>query len=144
MSSRPLGTIEQELADCRAACAAYPDAQEFFFLHHGVPLERLTEPVQNRIDFILSNKPEGERAVRLRNLRPCKDQVWAAKQQQERDALYAKQQPEWAALAAKQRPEWAALAAKQQPEWAALHAIAKVQFDIEWPDNTWNGKDSIC
>ena len=133
MSSRPLGTIEQELADCRAACAAYPDAQEFFFLHHGVPLERLTEPVQNRIDFILSNKPEGERAVRLRNLRPCKDQVWAAKQR-----------PERLALAAKQRPERDALHAKQRPEWAALHAIAKVQFDIEWPDNTWNGKDSIC
>ena len=39
-------------------------------VHHDVLMEALTEPIENRIDYIKSYKPEHEKEVRLRLLRP--------------------------------------------------------------------------
>ena len=40
------------------------------WIHHQVPLEGLTEPVENRVRCIKTQKPEHERATRLRAMAP--------------------------------------------------------------------------
>jgi hypothetical protein len=68
-------SIEEELADCRAAFAQHPNANLVWMCHHEVLIEPLIEPFENRINYILINKPENERAVRLRNFRPVKNEA---------------------------------------------------------------------
>lgn len=46
--------------------------QFFWHIHHDRLFEVLTEPIENRIDFINRRKPVGERALRLRLLKPVK------------------------------------------------------------------------
>lgn len=66
-----LKTIADEAADCRAAWAAHPEAKWGIHIHHGdAVIERLTQPIQDRIDFILNFKAEAEKPLRLRLLRP--------------------------------------------------------------------------
>ena len=43
----------------------------YFHIHHGVLVERLTEPLENRIAYIKANKPANEIATRLRLIRPA-------------------------------------------------------------------------
>ena len=66
----PLGTIEEEAAACRAAWAECPGATHGAHIHHEVACEELTEPIENRIAYILAEKPDRERAIRLRLMRP--------------------------------------------------------------------------
>jgi hypothetical protein len=65
-----LKSIDDEAAACRAAWAAMPEAQYAAHLHHEVACEPLSEPIENRIAYILREKPEAERALRLRLMRP--------------------------------------------------------------------------
>jgi len=44
----------------------------YWLIHHGILLESNTEPIANRIRYIKTNKPENERAIRLKWLRPVK------------------------------------------------------------------------
>jgi len=46
----------------------------YWHIHHGVLFEQATEPIKNRIAYIKSDKPECEVALRLRLLKPVKDQ----------------------------------------------------------------------
>ena len=59
-------------------CDDLPVGTWVWWCHHGLILEQLTEPGRNRVDYIYSNKPESEQAVRLAAFRPVKDQAWAA------------------------------------------------------------------
>ena len=52
--------------------------EPYWHLHHDTLLEMTTEPVENRIAYIKENKPEGERALRLKLLRPVKGELPAA------------------------------------------------------------------
>jgi hypothetical protein len=78
-------TIETAEADCRAAWNQFfldngLDAKAMKFIdgspiqgwciHHEEEYENLTEPIGNRIDYILSSKPKPDQACRLMNLRP--------------------------------------------------------------------------
>ena len=63
-------TIEQAAIECRAAWASHPDAEYGWCVHHGREIEKLTEPVENRIRYILDNKNKIEQIIRLDNLRP--------------------------------------------------------------------------
>jgi hypothetical protein len=149
--------IESELVSCRQAWQANP-SKSAWCCHHGKLWEWLTEPYDNRIAYILSDKPEHEQAVRLRNFRPCSqhDKVDAidAKYWTEWDAIDAKWQTEWNALDAKYQPEWDAIHAKYQPEWDAIYAkywAERDALDAKWqtelmklykldvPLGTWNG-----
>ena len=65
-----LGTIKAEAEACRAAWAATPKAKYGAHLHHEEVAEKLTEPIENRIAYILSDKPKNEQALRLRLMRP--------------------------------------------------------------------------
>jgi tetratricopeptide (TPR) repeat protein len=55
---------------CRKAWKAAPQAKFAWCCHHAVELELLSQPAENRIAYILSDKPEKEQAVRLNNFRP--------------------------------------------------------------------------
>ena len=68
-------TTEEELKDCRAAFALYPKSKLVWCCHHEEWTEELTEPFENRINYILSNKREEERAVRFRNFRPVINEI---------------------------------------------------------------------
>ena len=63
-------SIDEEAAACRAAFAAMPEAKYAVHLHHEEPVEALNEPAENRIRYILEEKPKEERALRLRLFRP--------------------------------------------------------------------------
>ena len=63
-------TIEQAEKDCRAAWAAQPEATQGWCIHHGQEWEALSEPIANRIAYILSEKPKSEQVTRLDNMRP--------------------------------------------------------------------------
>src|SRR5574337_90762 len=76
MNTLKLGTIEDEAYACRAAWAAMPDAEYGVHIHHGFLAEDLSEPIENRINYILSDKPENERALRLRLMRPIPVRQW--------------------------------------------------------------------
>lgn len=70
-------SIEEEARDCRAAWAAMPKAKAGVHIHHEVAAEKLTEPIENRIAYILSAKPKWEQALRLRLMRPLRAPAWA-------------------------------------------------------------------
>ena len=42
----------------------------FMFIHHESPLERATEPIENRVSFIRRTKIDSEVPIRLAALRP--------------------------------------------------------------------------
>jgi len=63
-------TIKQAEKDCRAAWAAQPEATRGWCIHHGQEWEALSEPIANRIAYILSEKPKSEQVIRLDNMRP--------------------------------------------------------------------------
>ena len=83
-----LKSIDEEAADCRAAWAAAPGATAGLHIHHETLVETVTEPIENRIRFILSGKPEYGRATRLRAMRPLTADVYAD-YEAKRDALNA-------------------------------------------------------
>ena len=65
-----LGTIEQEAAACRKAFAKSKVGDWAWHIHHTELCEKITEPIENRIQCILTQKAEHERAIRLRLMRP--------------------------------------------------------------------------
>src|SRR3990167_974384 len=67
-----LKSIEEEAKDCRAAWPAQPHATVGLHIHHEIVAEALTEPIEHRIAYILSNKPKEEQALRLRLMRPIR------------------------------------------------------------------------
>ena len=68
-----LKTIDEEAADCRAAFANSKVGDLVNFCHHEEPVEALVQPAEDRIAYILTEKPLWEQALRLRLFRPIKD-----------------------------------------------------------------------
>ena len=133
----PLGTIEEEAAACRAACARSKVGDWMLHIHHEQAFERLDEPVKNRIRYIETKKPKRERAARLRALRPSLRgaevaAIWA-KYGAELAAIRAKYDAEVAPIRAKRDAEVAPIRAKRDAEVAAIH-------DAECPNCPWDGK----
>ena len=67
-----LKSIEEEAADCRAAWADSKVGDIGIHIHHSLVCEVLLEPVENRIEYILREKPNSEQALRLRLMRPLR------------------------------------------------------------------------
>ena len=65
-------SIPEEATACRAAWAGVPVGAMAWHCHHEMLAERLYEPADVRISFILTNKPKHERALRLRLFRPAR------------------------------------------------------------------------
>jgi len=123
----PLKSVEEELADCRAAFAAYPKTGWLWRCHHEVHIEQLKACVEDRIDFIHRYKDYDEQACRFRNLRPVRVKLpcevvdaWQLFQDAEGSDILGTHDDFKFAL-----EDWS-------PELKALH-------DQDWPDNTWNG-----
>ena len=62
--------IKQAAVDCRAAFAGIGVGAIVQHCHHKLWLERLTEPAENRVVFILRHKDKEQQAERLRRFRP--------------------------------------------------------------------------
>ena len=63
-------SIAEEAIACREAFRGVSDTAVVWLCHHEKLFEQLTEPAENRIAHILSDKPEHEQALRLRLFRP--------------------------------------------------------------------------
>ncbi len=83
-----LKSIEEEASACRARCANMKIGDICLHLHHEVLAEMLTQPIENRISYILSDKPVAEQALRLRMMGPpiIDEQVMADAELQKADA----------------------------------------------------------
>ena len=140
-------SIQEELAACRKAWSDNPTATWAWCCHHETHIEPLTEPAENRIAYILSNKPENERAIRLRNFRPVRvklpdalveageayDKAWRA-YDKAREARNKAREARNKALEArdKARESYVKALATYESELKALH-------DSDW-ENTWDGR----
>lgn len=150
-----LGTIEEERAACEKAFKGVPVGALAWHCHHDQLIERLSEPAENRIAFILKNKPEGERALRLHLFRPVKtqdlppelqaadakcravdakcravDAEWRAADAK-RQAAYAKRQAAYA--------EWRAADVKWREAYAELQEAYAEKHSKECKDCPWDG-----
>ena len=133
-------TLNQAEKDCRAAWALRPDATHGWCIHHGREWEKLTETIENRIDYILSYKAKTEQITRLDNMRPVSEAsktvfLSARKAYDEAVAPAWKAYNEATASARKAYNEATASAGKAYSE-----AIAPAH-KTDVPNHTWNGKD---
>ena len=137
--------IEKAADRCRAAFAEYPNATHAWCCHHEVFYEQLTEPAENRIQFILKNKNESEQVARLNNFRPVRD--WAGKlapldadYEAKCASLYADYEAKRAPLYADYEAKCATLDADYKAKCATLMKPIKKLYKQEVPLGTWNGK----
>ena len=151
-------TVEQAKADCIAAWAAHPEATHGWCVHHEVEMEELTEPIENRIRYIVENKAEEEIVTRLDNLRPVLSKVPILTQKAYDEATA----PAWKAYREATAPAWKAYDEATAPAWKAYReAIAPAEkaygkaiaparkaygeaiaaaHKQDVPDHTWDGK----
>jgi hypothetical protein len=95
-----LKSIEEEAADCRAAFAGrdyVPGGPMVLVahLHHEIEYEPLTEPIENRIEYILIGKAQHERALRLHVMRPIPSDFVFSEEMQKADADWQKADADW-------------------------------------------------
>ena len=120
----PLGTIDEEAALCRKACADLKVGDYVWHCHHETLFEALTESVEHRIAYILAKKPTLEQTARLRLLRPAPSEL---------APLYADYQAKRAPLYADYQAKRDALDADYRAKRDALHAAS-------CPDCPWDGE----
>src|SRR5271157_5591429 len=130
-----LKSIEEEAADCRQANKNAKIGDFILHLHHGIVGETLSEPIENRIVYILTQKSEHERALRLRLMRvvPEKDLKADAKWRK----AYAEQEKAYAEWR-KADAECEKADAEQGKADAALSILAHAHFCT--PDCPWDGR----
>lgn len=102
--------------------------EAYWHIYHDVLLEWTTEPIEHRIEYIQTEKPEHERALRLRLLRPVRGSLPASVVEARRAVVEA-----WRAYGEARRAYAATLSAHAD-EINALHAQ-----ECE-PDCSWDGQ----
>ena len=122
-------TIESAKKDCYAAWAAQPNATHGWCIHHEIEFEPLTEPIANRIEFILSSKSRGEQVCRLDNMRPVSSAslavvlpAWKAYEEAKVPAWKAHEEAKataWKAYEEAKAPAWKAYEEATAPAWKA-------------------------
>ncbi len=158
-----LKSIEEEAAACREAFKGFPVGRYVLHCHHDQPVEVLWEDAEHRVTYILTQKPENERALRLRLFRPVSekelkaDAEWkkvvaelqkADAEWKKADAAWKKAIVEWKKADAERKKADAAWKKadaawkKASVEWkkadAALGVLIHAHFCV--PDCPWNGK----
>ena len=121
-------TIEQAEKDCRAAWAAQPEATRGWCIHHGQEWEALSEPIANRIAYILAEKPKSEQVTRLDNMRPMS----AASA-----AIVATAWAEYQKVTATALEEYEKAKA---PAWKEYQKVTATAHRADVPTHTWKGK----
>ena len=132
--------INAAAALCREAFVGIPVGHPVWCCHHEKHFEKLEEPAENRILYILLNKPIEERVERLKNFRPFKNPVLYADYAAKRAPLYADYDAKRAPLDADYAAKCAALYADYAAKCAPLDADMVKAHKEEWPENTWNGE----
>ena len=143
-------TIEQAEKDCRAAWAAQPEATQGWCIHHRQEWEALSEPIVNRIAYILSEKPKREQVTRLDNMRPMSAAsavIVAPARKAYRDAIataakaYTKAKAAaWKAYDEAMAAAWKAHDEAIAPAWRAYNDAKATAHRADVPTHTWNGK----
>ena len=147
-------SIKSELAACRAAFAVYEaehgePARYAHGLHHELAFEEITEPIENRITYILSAKPKKEQARRFANLRPVTAPAWA-----EYDKVTAPAWAEYDKVTAPALAEYKKVTAAAWAEYEKVTAAAWAEYEkvtaaahplaCPIPDTcTWNGRSYL-
>ena len=154
-----LKSIEEEAQDCREACAALKVGDWAWLVHHEKLFEPLTDPLENRIRYIIENKTDNV-ALRLRLLRPfIEDDAMrndaeyskARAEYSKARAEYYKMYAEWDKVRAEsykaEYAEWNKAGAELIKMYAKLNkAYAEYSKALEthykrlFPDSPWNGK----
>jgi hypothetical protein len=140
-----LKSAEKEAADCLKAFKNFKVGGYVVHCHHEVLYEVLNEPAENRVNYILKEKPKKEQALRLRLFRPVTGPAWAEYQKVKGQAWAEYEKVEGPALAEYEKvtgPAWAeyqkvkgsALAEYQKVTGSAHKLICKIK------DCPWNGK----
>ena len=106
--------IIESLKLCREAWADHPDATHAWCCHHEELYEKLTEPPEVRIQYILDYKATSGLVLRFNNFRPVTDQA-------KLDSLYADYR------------------AKLDPLYADYLANLQALYRADVPLGTWNG-----
>jgi multidrug resistance efflux pump len=150
-----LKSIEEEATDCRAACADLKVGDWAWLVHHELLAEPLTEPIENRIKWILGNKTDNV-ALRLRLLRPLvedeamrsddeldkarneytKARAELNKAYAEYDKAYYKASAEFSKASA----EYNKVRDEYYKAYAELYKSAIKHYHRLFPDSPWNGK----
>ncbi len=122
-------TINSAAAKCRAAWKKHPKARWAWCCHHDMRLELLTEPAENRIQYILENKLMVEQITRLNNFRPVLSKL---------PAELDKARAEWDKARAELDKASAELVKARAEFLNSSQCERAHRKDV--PDHTWNGK----
>ena len=115
-------TIEQAEKECREAWKQNP-SDYGWCIHHEIEMEKLTEPIENRISFILKYKATEELITRLDNLRPVISPVAIKAKKAYEEAIAPAEKTYYKAVApAKKTYDEAIAPAKKTYEEAAASA----------------------
>ena len=108
-------------------------------VHHDKLCERLTEPIESRIECIRDNKPKNEIDTRLRLLKVVKDQARAERALKKYNAIRSKAGSDYNAIASKAWSEYNAIRSKAQSKYDAIVSKPRSEYDaIEskaWSDS---------
>lgn len=66
----PSRTVKQAAARCRKAWDAHPEATHGWCIHHQKRAEPLSDPIVDRVKYVLTDKAKSELITRLDNMRP--------------------------------------------------------------------------
>src|SRR5665213_134593 len=110
-----LKSIKAEAEACRKAWKGLEVGTDSVHNHHEVLTEKLTSSATDRINYILTDKPLPEQALRLRLFRPVTRQAWAKYQKVTRQA--------WAKYQKVTGPAWAKYQKVTGPAWAKYQKV---------------------
>ena len=146
---KELGTVEQELAACRAAFVGVKAGDPVRCCHHERLVEILDDNPEARISYILAKKSHGEQARRFHEMRPIPKDIYddyRAKRKLLDDDYWAKCKPLYDDYRAKRKPldddYWAKRKPLDDDYEAKRKPLDKPIVDLV-PDTTWNGKSIL-
>jgi NifB/MoaA-like Fe-S oxidoreductase len=122
-----LKSIKEEANACRKAFKNIAIGSNVVHCHHSELYEKLRENPENRILYILKEKPVNEQALRLRLFRPVKEPVRAEYEKVEGLALAEYEKVEGLALAEYKKVTGLALAEYEKVTGLALAEYKKVK-----------------
>ena len=110
----------------------------YWHVHHEVLCEALTEPIQNRIDYIKSNKPASEVETRLRCMTPVLHPEKLPVKWREAYAKWREAYAKWREADAKSREAYA----KWEEEAGAK--LSEAYAELEEADAKWDEAYPKC
>jgi hypothetical protein len=142
-----LKSAEQEAKDCQKAFKGFKVGGHVVHCHHEELEEVLIESFQNRINYILKEKPKKEQALRLRLFRPVTGQALAEYEKVPGQAWAEYEKVTGQALAEYEKVTGQALAEAEYEKvtrqaWAEYEKVTGQAHKLicKIKDCPWNGK----